>query len=107
MCDFPMSHSPAATRGAQRLVLLCVSLPSFMLQLGGNIVAVSVPAISRSLHADFAAIEWVVSAYALSFAALMMPSGALADRYGRKRVLLVGLSLFTIASLFCGAAPTP
>jgi EmrB/QacA subfamily drug resistance transporter len=77
-----------------------------MLQLGGNIVAVSIPAISRSLHADFAAIEWVISAYSLSFAALMMPSGALADRYGRKRVLLVGLSLFTIASLLCGAAPT-
>jgi EmrB/QacA subfamily drug resistance transporter len=87
------------------LVLLGVSLPAFMLQLGGNIVAVSIPSISRSLHADFAAIEWVISAYTLSFAAMMMPSGALADRYGRKRVLLVGLSLFTIASLFCGAAP--
>jgi EmrB/QacA subfamily drug resistance transporter len=94
-----------STSWTQRLVLPSVSLPAFMLQLGGNIVAVSIPAISRSLHADFAAIEWVISAYTLSFAALMMPSGALADRYGRKRVLLVGLALFTIASLFCGAAP--
>lgn len=87
------------------MVLLCVSVPSFMINLDANIVAVSLPSIARSLHADFASIEWVVSAYTLTFAALVLPAGMLADRYGRKSILLAGLALFTLASLFCGAAP--
>ncbi len=86
------------------LVLLCVSVPSFMINLDSNIVAVSLPSIAHSLHADFSGIEWVVSAYTLTFASLVMPSGALADRYGRKRLLLIGLVVFTLASLVCGAA---
>jgi EmrB/QacA subfamily drug resistance transporter len=87
------------------LVLICVSAPSFMLQLDSNIVAVSLPSISESLKANFAGIEWVVTAYTLSFASLLLPAGALADRFGRKRVLMAGLVIFTIASFFCGAAP--
>jgi EmrB/QacA subfamily drug resistance transporter len=87
------------------LVLICVSVPSFMLQLDANIVAVSLPSISESLHVNFAGIEWVVTAYTLSFASLLLPAGALADRFGRKRLLMTGLGLFTIASVFCGAAP--
>jgi EmrB/QacA subfamily drug resistance transporter len=87
------------------LVLLCVSAPSFMLQLDANIVAVSLPSISESLKANFAGIEWVVTAYTLSFASLLLPAGALADRLGRKRILIAGLGVFTIASFFCGAAP--
>ncbi|MGF6768327.1 EmrB/QacA subfamily drug resistance transporter [Paraburkholderia sp. GAS199] len=86
------------------LVLLCVSVPSFMINLDSNIVAVSLPSIAHSLHADFSAIEWVISAYTLTFASLVMPSGALADRYGRKRMLILGLCVFTLASLACGAA---
>ncbi|HLY90773.1 MAG TPA: MFS transporter [Acetobacteraceae bacterium] len=87
-------------------MLLSVSVPSFMINLDSNIVAVSLPSIARSLHADFAAIEWVISTYTLMFASLVMPAGALADRYGRKRVLVSGLAIFTLASLICGAAPT-
>ena len=87
------------------LVLICVSAPSFMLQLDSNIVAVSLPSISESLKANFAGIEWVVTAYTLSFASLLLPAGALADRFGRKRVLMTGLVIFTVASFFCGAAP--
>src|ERR1700722_20212098 len=86
------------------LVLLCVSVPSFMINLDANIVAVSLTSIAHSLHADFAAIEWVISAYTLAFATLLMPSGAMADRFGRKRVLLAGLAIFTLASVACGAA---
>ncbi|WP_144156713.1 MFS transporter [Paraburkholderia sp. BCC1885] len=86
------------------LVLLCVSVPSFMINLDANIVAVSLSSIARSLHADFAAIEWVISAYTLAFATLVMPAGALADRFGRKRMLVVGLAVFTLASGICGAA---
>ncbi|WP_213738159.1 MFS transporter [Bradyrhizobium sp. dw_411] len=87
------------------LVLICVSAPSFMLQLDSNIVAVSLPSITDSLGATFAGIEWVITAYTLSFASLLLPAGALADRFGRKRVLVTGLVLFTLASFFCGAAP--
>jgi EmrB/QacA subfamily drug resistance transporter len=92
--------------GTQRLlVLLCVSVPSFMINLDANIVAVSLPSIATSLKASFADIEWVISAYTLTFASLVMPAGALADRYGRKRMLLLGLAIFTVASFVCGAAP--
>jgi EmrB/QacA subfamily drug resistance transporter len=98
-----MKSMPAAYR--PMLILICVSAPSFMLQLDANIVAVSLPSISESLRANFAGIEWVVTAYTLSFASLLLPAGALADRFGRKRILLAGLGLFTIASFFCGAAP--
>lgn len=87
------------------LVLICASAPSFMLQLDTNIVAVSLPSIGASLKADFAGIEWVVTAYTLSFASLLLPAGALADRFGRKRILMIGLGLFTTSSFFCSAAP--
>src|SRR5258705_11260832 len=96
----------ARTSRRQLLVLLCVSVPSFMINLDANIVAVSLPSIGRTLNADFAATEWVISAYTLAFASLLLPAGALADRFGRKRLLLVGLALFTAASILCGAAPT-
>ena len=87
------------------MILLCVSIPSFMLNIDASVVAVSLPSIARSLNADFAAIEWVLSAYTLTFASLVLPAGMLADRYGRKNILVIGLSLFTAASFVCGAAP--
>lgn len=96
----------ASPRHGNLALLLCVSVPSFMINLDGNIVAVSLPSIAHALHADFASIEWVISAYTLTFAALVMPAGALSDRFGRKRILLIGLALFTLASLACGAAGT-
>jgi EmrB/QacA subfamily drug resistance transporter len=86
------------------LLLLCVSVPSFMINLDANIVAVSLTSIAHSLHADFAAIEWVISAYTLTFASFLLPAGALADKFGRKRLLVAGLSIFTLASWVCGAA---
>ena len=88
---FPPGRSPAAERHAL-LVLICTSAPSFMIQLDANIVSVSLPAIARSLGASFAGIEWVISAYILSFASLLLPAGALADRFGRKRLLILGVS---------------
>ncbi len=100
-----MSTNPALTGREALLVLICTSAPSFMLQLDANIVSVSLPAIAHSLGASFAGIEWVVTAYMLSFASLLMPAGALADRFGRKKILIIGLSTFTFASLLCGAAP--
>ena len=87
------------------LVLLCVSVPAFMIGIDSNIVAVSLPSIAHSLRADFSAIEWVISAYTLTFASLLLPAGALADRYGRKQMLVLGLTIFSFASFLCGATP--
>lgn len=100
------SPAPSVRDSTQRLlILLCVSVPSFMINLDSNIVAVSLSSIAHSLNASFADIEWVISAYTLCFASFLLPAGALADRYGRKRMLVFGLCLFTVASLICGAAP--
>ncbi len=85
-------------------VLLCASVPSFMINLDSNIVAASLRSISHSLDADFTTIEWVIGAYTLTFASLVLPAGSLADRYGRKRMLIAGLTIFSVASFFCGAA---
>jgi EmrB/QacA subfamily drug resistance transporter len=84
------------------LVLLCTSMPACMLQLDNNIISVSLPAIGRSLGASFAGIEWVITAYLVSFASFLLPAGALSDRFGRKEVLMTGLSIFSLASLVCG-----
>ncbi len=106
---FLRDPGPAETEASAKrrafLVLVCTSAPSFMLQLDANIVSVSLPAIARSLNASFAGIEWVITAYMLSFASLLMPAGALADRFGRKKLLITGLSVFTFASFLCGSAP--
>jgi EmrB/QacA subfamily drug resistance transporter len=86
------------------LMLLCCAGAPFLIMLDSNIVAVSLPSIARDLHGKFTDVEWVVSAYILPFAALLIPAGALADRLGRRCLLLVGLSIFTLASLLCGLA---
>ena len=72
--------------------------------LDTNIVAVSLPAIGRSLGASFTDIEWVVSSYLLSYASLLMGAGAYADLQGRKKVMAIGLALFAISSGLCGTA---
>ncbi|WP_308720804.1 MFS transporter [Komagataeibacter xylinus] len=86
------------------LVLTTASLVCSMIMLDSNIVAVSLPAIARSLHASFTDIEWVVSAYVLTFAALLMAAGSYADRHGRKLAVLIGLAVFAVASGLCGLA---
>lgn len=104
--DPPGRKAARWVSGRRARVLLCASGVSFMIMLDSNIVAVSLSAIARDLNAAFADIEWVVSAYVLTFAALLMSAGSLADRFGRRRLLIVGLSIFTLASMLCGVAPT-
>ncbi|MGQ7862815.1 MFS transporter [Pseudomonas sp. 32A] len=88
-----------------RVTLLTASGVCSLIVLDTNIVAVTVPSIARDLGANFADIEWVVSAYMLAFAALLLPAGSIADRFGRKKTLIWGLSIFILASIGCGAAP--
>ncbi|KAF1044120.1 MAG: Multidrug resistance protein Stp [Herbaspirillum frisingense] len=85
-------------------VLLTGSLGCAMTVLDTNVVGIVLPTIARDLGASFADIEWVVSAYVLCFAALLLPAGSIADRYGRKRVFLCGITLFALTSLACAWA---
>jgi EmrB/QacA subfamily drug resistance transporter len=86
------------------LTLVAVSLATFMTYLDNNIVNVAIPTIERSLHLSVAGLEWVVSGYVLVFAGLMLVGGRLADVYGRRRLFLIGLSVFTLSSLAAGLA---
>jgi EmrB/QacA subfamily drug resistance transporter len=84
--------------------LVAVALATFMTYLDNNIVNVAMPAIQRSLHLNTAGLEWVVSGYILVFASLLLAGGRLADVYGRRRLFLIGLGIFTLASLAAGFA---
>ncbi|MCL4289177.1 MAG: MFS transporter [Thermoleophilia bacterium] len=81
-----------------------VSFPLFMIMLDNTIVNVALPSIQRSLNAGISELEWVVSAYALTFAVLLLSGGKLADLFGRRRIFLLGLAVFAAASLACGLA---
>ncbi|MGI8579146.1 MAG: MFS transporter [Solirubrobacteraceae bacterium] len=87
------------------LSAVCVAI--FMLLLDITIVNVALPDIQKSLGASFGDLQWVVSAYALSLAALLLAAGSLADLLGRRKVFVAGLILFTLASLGCGLAGSP
>lgn len=87
-------------------VLLTASTGCALTVFDTNVVAIVLPTIAREFEASFAEIEWVISTYVLCFAALLLPAGAIADRYGRRRIFLVGIAMFALASLLCGLAPT-
>lgn len=89
-------------RPARRWALLAVALGTFMTYLDNNIINVAIPTIQRSLHLSESGIEWVVSAYILLFAGLLLAGGRLADVFGRRRLFFAGLVVFTAASLLAG-----
>lgn len=87
-------------------VLAATILGSSMVFINGSTVNVALPAFQRELGATVADIQWIVNAYTLFLAALILLGGALGDRYGRRRVFSAGVALFALASVACGAAPT-
>jgi EmrB/QacA subfamily drug resistance transporter len=87
--------------------LLAVCVATFMLLLDITIVNVALPDIQRDLNASLSGLQWVVDAYALTLAALLLTAGALADLFGRRLVFAIGVSIFTVASLLCGLSTTP
>src|SRR4051794_25375527 len=87
--------------------LIAVCLATAMLLLDVTIVNVALPAIEDDLKASFSDLQWVVDAYALTLAAILLTAGSLSDLIGRKRVFVGGLVLFTFASLLCGLATSP
>src|SRR5215204_6024773 len=87
--------------------LLVVSVATFMLLLDITVVNVALPSIRQDLGASFTDLQWVVDAYALTLATLVLTAGSLADRLGRRRLFAVGLVIFSVASLLCALAPDP
>ena len=87
--------------------LIAVCIGTFMLLLDVTIVVVAIPDIQDGLHASFGQIQWVIDAYALTLASLLLTAGVLADRYGRRLLFAIGLAIFTLGSLLCGLAQSP
>lgn len=87
--------------------LLLANVAGFVLLLDVSIVNVALPAIQADLDSTLAGLQWVVDAYVLTLAALLLAAGSLADTFGRRRVFVLGLALFGIASLACAMAWSP
>jgi len=88
------------------LTLAAVAFGLFMIMLDNTVVNVALPTMERDLNVSLSQLEWVVTAYALTFAALLITGGKLADLYGRRRIFVLGLAVFTLSSLACGLAPS-
>src|SRR5947209_10717806 len=107
--------SDAATPGAaghipdpKRWLALAVILSAaFMDLLDVTIVNVAIPSIQSQMKAGYSAIQWITAGYALAFAVVLITGGRLGDIYGRKRLFLIGMTGFTIASALCGFAASP
>src|SRR5580658_6385536 len=95
---------PTTTSANNRWTLIAVCAGTFMLLVDVTIVQVALPTIQRHLGASFTDLQWVIDAYALSLAALILTWGSISDRLGRKRVFVAGLAVFTASSLLCGLA---
>ncbi|MBV9006393.1 MAG: MFS transporter [Solirubrobacterales bacterium] len=87
------------------LIAGCTAI--FMLLLDVSIVNIALPSIQRGLGASFSDLQWVIDAYALTLAGLLLAAGSRADRVGRKRVFTLGLAVFTFSSLMAGIAVNP
>ena len=98
--------SPAPQQRSTVATLVVVSLALFMVVLDNLIVTVALPAIRADLGATLESLEWTINAYTLAFAVVLLPGAALADRFGRRRLFLGGLALFTAASAAAALAPT-
>lgn len=107
-CDEGVIRSGAASspcvRRAEPWILAATILGSSMAFIDGTVVNVSLPALQANLNATVQDVQWVVEAYALLLASLLLIGGSMGDRFGRRRVFCVGVSVFALASVACGAA---
>ena len=97
-------HELSRKRGIGVLLICCMSL--FIVGLDITVVNVALPSIGRELHAGISGLQWTVGGYTVVMASLLMFSGSTADRIGRKRTFVTGLTLFSVASLSCSLAPS-
>src|ERR1700727_3036255 len=103
----PGADSPALRLSTARghWVVAATVLGSGMAALDATVVGIALPAIGRDFHASVSSLQWVVDAYTLSLAGLLLLGGTLGDSYGRRKVFLIGTVWFALASLLCGIAP--
>src|ERR1700722_8171628 len=99
-----MTEPSTAFSRPQRATLIVTCVGTFMTLLDVSIVNTALPSIQRGLHESFSQLQWVIDAYSLAFAVLLLSAGALADRHGRKRLFQVGMAVFALGSLLCGLA---
>ena len=102
--EYSAEVKPPAKDSRRWWALAAVSLAAFMTYLDNNIINVAIPTIQHSLHLSVSGLEWVVSSYLLTLAGLLLVGGRLADVYGRRRLFLVGMAVFTLSSLAAGLA---
>jgi DHA2 family methylenomycin A resistance protein-like MFS transporter len=102
----PVAERRSDERRQARMTLLATSISYVLVILDTSIVNVALESISQGLATDVAGLQWVVNAYVAVFASLVLSGGALADTFGARRVYVIGLALFTAASLICGCAPS-
>jgi len=102
--DAPAEVGTGRPRSSDNVILVVVCLAQFMVVLDVSIVNVALPAIQRDLHFSAVGLQWVVTSYALTFGGLLLLGGRLADLFGRRKIFLIGLGLFTVASLLGGFA---
>jgi len=95
----------ALSRRRKRLTLVATIIGSSMALLDGSVVNIALPAIQRALHADAAATQWIVSAYLLLLGAFVLIGGSATDLYGRRRTFVLGIAVFTAASIACAFSP--
>src|SRR5438874_12620476 len=109
-CDESVIRSlPAAapcSKRAGRWVLAATTLASSMAFIDGTVVNVALPALQANLNATIVDVQWVIEAYSLLLAAFLLVGGSLGDHYGRRRIFLIGVTIFAIASAACGFAGT-
>jgi EmrB/QacA subfamily drug resistance transporter len=89
------------------LALIVILVAGFMDLLDATIVNVAIPSIQKDLNAQYSDLEWIIAAYAIAFAAMLITGGRLGDIFGRKRLFMLGVGGFTLASTLCGVAPSP
>ena len=89
-----------------RWIVSAMALGSGIVFLDGTVVNVALPSIARDLHADLASLQWTITAYLLTLGSLLILGGSIGDDFGRRRAFLVGLAVFTGASVACGLAPS-
>jgi EmrB/QacA subfamily drug resistance transporter len=105
-CETPEAHRPDGREVSTRWVLPATILGSSLSFIDGSVVNVALPAMRESLGADLATMQWVVNGYMLTLASLILLGGAAGDRYGRRRIFIIGLIGFTASSVACGLAPS-
>src|SRR5438876_2921791 len=107
-CDEALIHAGAGVapcaKSAARWILAATILGSSMAFIDGTVVNVALPALQRSLNATVVDVQWVVEAYSLLLSALLLVGGSLGDRYGRRRIFILGVAMFSLASAWCGFA---